>query len=125
MGIPNVVYPLFIWIIRSLQISHEAGESTNAISYGIDKLATFDSRISHCPAECLGHELNILSLIVRVEVVTFLDHVVYVIDRGLGQNDHCDGHNCADDCHNDSGNLDDGGENFHSGFHNDTSKYLF
>lgn len=116
MGIPQSVYPLFYWI-RSLQISHERSEPTNATTYSVEELTVFDTRISHCPAECLSCEGQILIFVVRINGVSLAHHVVDVVDVDIADDRHDDSRDQTNDGHDDSGNLHDDADDVEQSFH--------
>ena len=126
MGIPNVVYPLFIGPFVALQISYERSNSINATRDSVNEFAIVESRVSQCPADRLRGELLILSLVIGIKrVPIFVNNVVDVVDINLSNHEHEDAHDRTNDGHDNNNGLDNDGQNVEHGFHNDTSKYLF
>lgn len=116
MGIPQSVYP-YIYSFVALQVGYEACKFANSIRDSVDKFTILNSRVSHCPAERLSCEIFIL-IFIRIEIsLIFIDHVVDVIDCGFCHDyQHC-GVNRTDDGKDEDPDLENGEQDFQSGFH--------
>ena len=83
----------------------------------VDKSIVFYSRVSHCPAERLGHKLIVLIFIVRINSVSFINYVIDIVDIDFADDCCGDSHNHPDDGENNDEDFCDGRDDAEHSFH--------
>lgn len=112
MGIPIVVYPLFI---GSSELPEEMHHRCKDFRCDLNDRVVHDAIVDDGFAISFGHYLDSIFFIFVHQI--FVDDIIDVAEEGFCSDNRYGGQHHADNGHDNGDGLENDGHDFHSGFH--------